>query len=163
MPNWAEGVLKIRGTRQNIRKLLVEVLEPIPDISQQIAVMMGKEPQIPKVEIDEDEYDFTMKAPSGLYIKGTRRAFIEGTIEWYFDDTHEEVLTIEQFKQAWGVDSDPFVKLSRDYDVDIKIYVFECGMQFNQEIEIHRGTIIKDVEIKFDDYDWECIFPKMGG
>ena len=46
---------------------------------------------------------------------------------------------------------------------DIKIYAFEAGMEFNQDIEIIKGKIIKDKEIKFENYQWECIEPNIGG
>ncbi len=36
-------------------------------------------------------------------------------------------------------------------------------MEFNQDVEIYKGEIIKNVEIEFDDYMWECITPNMGG
>lgn len=162
MPNWAEGTLKIRGTRAEIKKFLLEGLQPIPGIHGEIAAMYGKEVEPPKVEIKEDEYDFTMKAENGFHIIGTRRAFIEGKIDWEFNDKHTEILTLD-FKQAWVVESKPFAEISKQYNVDIKIYVFESGMQFNQDIEIHKGQVIKDNAIKFDDYEWECIFPNIGG
>lgn len=163
MPNWAEGVLKVRGTRKDIRNFLTGALEAIPSVSQQIALLRGQEFKAPEVKIQEDEWDFNMKAPHGFYISGTRRAFIEGNIQWDFSDRHEEVLSIDSFKQAWGVDADSFAELSKQYDVDIKIYAFERGMEFNQDIEIHKGEIIKNNEIKFDDYEWECLMPNLGG
>lgn len=162
MPNWAEGVLKIRGTRQDIRKFLVEGLEPL-NPSAGIARLMGKEVEQPKVKIQEDEWDFNMSSQHGFYIKGTRRAFIESDIEWFFNDSHLEVLTIGSFKQAWGVDATEYAEISKKYNLDIKIYAFEQGMQFNQDIEIHKGEIVKNNEIQFDDYEWECLFPNMGG
>ncbi|MGR5995465.1 hypothetical protein ACT7C9_25025 [Bacillus cereus] len=57
----------------------------------------------------------------------------------------------------------PLATLSKEYNVDIKIYAFEKGMEFNQDVEIHKGEIIKNVEIEFDNYMWECINPNMGG
>ena len=45
----------------------------------------------------------------------------------------------------------------------MKIYGFEKGMQFNRDVEIVDGEILKDEEINFDDYNWECICPNMGG
>ncbi len=36
-------------------------------------------------------------------------------------------------------------------------------MEFNQDVEIYKGEIIKGVEIEFDDYMWECINPNIGG
>lgn len=163
MPNWAEGILKVRGTRQDIKKFLIEGLEALPSLSGEMARMMGMEVEIPNVKIEEDEWDFNMYSPYGFYVKGTRRAFIEGHIQWYFNDSHLEVLTINSFKQAWGVDAIEFAEISKRYNIDIKIYVFECGMEFNQDIEINKGEIIKDEEIKFDDYEWECIYPNLGG
>ena len=163
MANWVEGVFKVRGTRVNIKKFLVEGLDPLPAINQQLARMRGKEIEKPKMEIKEDEWYLTINSPNGLYIKGTRRAFFESEIEWWFDDSHLEVLTIDSFKQAWAVDAPELAEISKRFDVDLKIYTFEKGMQFNQDIEIHKGEIIKDNEIKFNDYDWECLFPNLGG
>lgn len=37
------------------------------------------------------------------------------------------------------------------------------GMQFSQEIEIVNGELTKEVEIKYDDWTWECPMPNMGG
>lgn len=163
MPNWAEGVLKIRGTRQDIKTFLVNGLGPVPNISSTIAKLMGKEVKEPEVKINEYDYEFEMCSPNGFYIKGTSRAFIDSNINWWFEDSHLEVLTIDSFKQAWGVDATEFATISKKYNLDIKIYVFEKGMEFNQDIEIHKGEIIKNNEIKFDDYEWECLFPNLGG
>jgi len=163
MPNWAEGTLKIRGTRENIKKFLTEALSPIFSAGDSIRSLLGQEVEQPKSEIKEDEWKFEMKSPNGFHIAGTRRAFIESGIDWWFDDKHEEILVIDSFKQAWGVDPEPFAKLSKQYDIDFKIYVFERGMEFNQEVEIHSGEIITNKEIQFKDYEWECIFPNLGG
>ncbi len=164
MPNWSEGSLKIRGTRADIRKFLTEGLEGIPSLVKQIAAIRGQQQvEVPKLKYREDEYDLSISGDDGIYIKGTTRAFFEESIEWEFQDKHKEVLAISSFKQAWGVDAAQFAEISKKYNIDFKIYVFECGMQFNQDIEIHNGKIIKNNEITFDDYDWECVFPKLGG
>lgn len=162
MPNWAEGTLKIRGTRQDIQNFLENGFLAI-DTGAAILSFLGKEKEPNKIEIEKDEYEMKLSSPEGLYIKGTRRAFIESAIEWWFEDNHTEILTIDSFKQAWGVDAGEFAKISKEFNVDIKIYAFERGMEFNQDIEIHKGEIIKDEEIKFKDYSWECIFPNIGG
>ncbi len=44
-----------------------------------------------------------------------------------------------------------------------KIYAFEQGKEFNQNLEVVKGEIIKDEVIEFDDYVWECIDPTIGG
>ena len=45
----------------------------------------------------------------------------------------------------------------------MKIYGFEKGMHFNRNVEIVNAEIIKDEEINFDDYEWECICQNIGG
>lgn len=47
--------------------------------------------------------------------------------------------------------------------VGLKIHAFEMGMEFNQVIEIIDGKIVKDEELHFKDYQWDCICPKLGG
>ena len=47
--------------------------------------------------------------------------------------------------------------------VDMKLYAFEKGMGFNQDILIVKGEIINNLTINFEDYNWECICPTVGG
>ena len=35
--------------------------------------------------------------------------------------------------------------------------------EFNIDFEVHKGKVIKNNEIKFDDYVWECTNPEIGG
>ncbi len=67
------------------------------------------------------------------------------------------------FESAWNIDTDYLRIISNLYDIDFKIYAFEGGMQFNKDIEIIKGKIIKDEEIRFNNYIWECIDPELGG
>ena len=67
------------------------------------------------------------------------------------------------FESAWNIDTDCLRIISKLYDIDFKIYAFEGGMQFNKDIEIIKGKIIKDEEIRFNNYIWECIDPELGG
>ena len=53
--------------------------------------------------------------------------------------------------------------MSEKYNLDFKIYGFEQGREFNQDVEVVAGKIIKDELIEFDDYIWECIDPTIGG
>ncbi|MDA2567487.1 hypothetical protein PDQ34_26640 [Bacillus cereus] len=157
MPNWCEGTFKVRGTKEDVRKFLLEALTPIPN---------GFFEQTPAEKIvEEDEYEILIKSENTFHIKGTRRNFIESNIQHYFEDDEDklEICVLEDYKAAWGIDAAPLAILSKEYNVDIKIYAFEKGMEFNQDVEIHKGEIIKNVEIEFADYMWECINPNMGG
>ena len=53
--------------------------------------------------------------------------------------------------------------MQKKYGVDMRIHAFERGMEFNQIIEIIDGEVTKNEELRFDDYIWDCICPKMGG
>ena len=61
---------------------------------------------------------------SWLYFKDSRRLFIEKNIEWYFDYSEEddkEEIKVLDIKQAWDVDTNYFVKISKKYNVDFKL------------------------------------------
>lgn len=148
MPNWAEGSLKLRGRSENIASALKEML-------------------LNDTATLEDKWDgalliFNNTVPY-FYIDGTRRAFIDKKqIEVWFE---EEFCTVEldDFKQAWSAIPENYQKISSKFDVDIKIFTFEKGMEFTQEIEISKGKIIKNVCNEYDDYQWEVPFNNLGG
>ncbi|MCK1996826.1 hypothetical protein MPH47_06220 [Psychrobacillus psychrodurans] len=156
MPNWCVGVLKVRGTKEEVKKFLLEGLSPLG------GGLFGDEPV--EAEIQEDEWELNIRAKHGFHIEGSRRNFIENNIDFYFDtDSDIKVCTISGYKAAWGLDTGALVDLSTKYQVDLKIYAFERGMEYNHDFEVRKGVIEKNFEIKFDDYEWECIDPTIGG
>lgn len=150
MPNWAEGTLKLRGKAENIVSALKEML-----LENQGATL-------------EEKYDgtlLTFKTENDyFYINGTRRAFVSGKdIEIWLDDDFM-IIELEGFKQAWAALADNYTEISSKFDVDIKIFTFELGMEFTQEIEISKGEIIKDiVNEDFTNYSWDVPFSRLGG
>lgn len=101
---------------------------------------------------------------SRCWIKGTRRGFILDLDE-YIDDWNDEgkIAIGLEAEFAWGISSEELLNSCKQYGVDMRIHAFECGMCFNQIIEIIDGEITKDEEVKFDDYNWDCICPNVGG
>jgi len=161
MPNWCVGTLKVRGEKENIRRFLLEGLSPI-DTGAAIASMLGKEVEVNTIALDEDEYSLTLKTKEGFHIKGTHRNFIDSReIEWYHDS--DSPLIIPDFEAAWGIDTAELASISEFFQIDMKIYAYERGMEFNHDFEVHKGEVIKNDEIKFDDYVWECPEPHRGG
>lgn len=150
MPNWADGTLKLRGKTENIVSALKEML-----LENQGATL-------------EEEYDgtlLTFKTENNyFYINGTRRAFISAKdIEIWVDDDFM-IFELENFKQAWAASADNYTEISSKFDVDIKIFTFEMGMEFTQEIEISKGEIIKNiVNENFTNYSWDVPFSRLGG
>lgn len=164
MPNWCKGNLKIRGKRENIIEFLEEgtclvegFWEP-KRIKPEIEINDCGEIEIKNIDGE--------KVRNVLYIKETRRHFIdpiENGIFIYNEDEEEQIICLENFKAAWNIDTEELRTISEKYSIDIKTYGFERGMEFNQDIEIVKGKIIKDKTIKFKDYIWECIEPELGG
>ena len=100
-----------------------------------------------------------------LYIKGTRRHFLKPDytfISWFNQHQAEQIIIIP-LRAPWGIDTDALREISKRYNIDFKIYAFEGGMEFNQDIEIVKGKVNIDDEVRFEDYYWECIEPQLGG
>ena len=164
MPNWCKGNLKIRGKKENIIKFLTEGTSLLDGFWEPKEIK-------PEIEVNDcDEIEIKnidkVKGVDCLYIKGTRRHFIdpiENEIYIHNTDEKEAVICLENFKAAWGIDTEALRVISKRYSIDFKIYAFEREMEFNQDIEIIKGKFVKDEEIKFKDYVWECIEPNIGG
>lgn len=148
MPNWAKGTLKLRGRRENIASALKDML-----LNDSVTL--------------EEQWDGNLlvfnSELSYFYIKGTRRAFIgNNQIEvWLGDDFC--IIELDNFKQAWAAIPGNYQDISKKYDVDIKIFTFEMGMEFTQEIEIRKGEIIQNKCNEFDNYQWDVPFSNLGG
>ena len=164
MPNWCKGNLKVRGKKENIIRFIKYGTSLLDGFWEPKEIA----PEVKITDCDEIEIENIdkTKGTDCLYIKGTRRNFIDPIEDEIFIhdiDEEEQTICLKKFKAAWGIDADALRVISARYDIDFKIYAFECGMEFNQDIEIIKGKIIKDEEIKFNNYQWECIDPEKGG
>jgi hypothetical protein len=73
-------------------------------------------------------------------------------------------------KQAWAFDGgsstkdlERWAEISTKYNVDIKLFGFERGMEFAQEVIVLRGRKPITNDVQYEDWDWDCPFPRMGG
>lgn len=146
MPNWCEGQLKIKGTIRQISAFV-------------------------KAAFDERQYEINIDTPTNIditleknaWIKGSRRAFCDGYVVVDTQSETEKRVAVLDFRQAWDVESDTLLKLAKKTHVDIRLYAFEQGMEFNRNIEIINGELTKDEDITFDNYEWDCPCPLIGG
>lgn len=147
MPNWCRGTLKVRGKKKNVIEFMLKGLKPVGP---------GRLLALNKFEnIYSDET---------YWIENTYRGFVLGVDEFFSDYEDEDIVIVAlDSKFAWDIDQEGLLKTCIKYSVDMKIYGFERGMQFNRNVEIVNAEIIKDEEINFDDYEWECICPNIGG
>lgn len=151
MPNWCAGTLRVRGKKKDLQNFIMDDMVP--------SCGYGKEP----VEIKLDEYG-NIYCNRSCHIKGTNRGFVKSLdvyLEDYEDDSIHAIALDVEF--AWDISSEELLELCKKYHVDMRIYAFERGMEFNLEIEIIDGKITKDSYLAFKDYIWECICPNVGG
>lgn len=161
--------MKIRGPVDNVIKYISEAFVYIDSRGNKI-----KTTQMVNVsENFSDLYTITLKPDErelqkkvdGLYIEGTTRGFIDETkfsLE-FWRDGEELIVEIQNFKQAWKVDAEEYVWLSKKNEVDLKIFAFEKGSEFTQIIEIIKGKITIDFKQKYLNYNWEVPFNGLGG
>lgn len=151
MPNWCVGTLRVRGKSKDLQNFLLKGLKPRDYCKDEHS----------KIELSEYGY---VTCDEICWIEGTRRGFVDDFYVYIEDSEEDSIQTIAlDVKFAWGISADELLEICKKYNIDMKIHGFEQGMQFNQIIEIIDGKILKDEELKFEDYIWECICPNMGG
>lgn len=165
MPNWSIGIMKVRGgASKNLVRFFEEGVDHSEDKSFTFTYFKkGRESAI---------LDWVgIKDCGWLALKGVSRNTIEssnGYDEIFFTGSrNDENIRIGyfQFKTAWGIETVQLVEVSKKYGIDIRIHAFEQGIEFEQFIEVHAGTLVKNEVISFEDRDWawESVNPNWGG
>lgn len=168
MPNWCEGVLKVRGPIENVNKFLLEGVDyndyQYTSHMNEDGTINLEETAIPREAVTKeiDGQNVYITCTEGLYIKDTRRMFISS------DDidccrTSPTDLIFIDVEQAWYIEANDLVKISKKYGVDLRIFATESGMRFCQEIEVLDGEITIDREVPYGDFVWEAPDPRIGG
>lgn len=150
MANWlCVGILKVRGKKEDIMNFIFNGLK---------VVSSGEESR--KIKADDDGWIYFC---GNAYIKGVYGSCVK-YIDFCLDELEENngiILLNAEFE--WNIDANEMAEISEQYNVDFKIFGFAKEQEFNQDIEIIKGEIIKNSMIYFDDYRWECINPELGG
>lgn len=98
MPNWCEGALKVRGTKENIKRFVLEGLHPVD--------LFGDA----KSELTVNEFG-DINSNETCWIEETRRGFVEGVevyLSEYEDD--ERLTAVFDSKFAWGINADELLR-----------------------------------------------------
>ncbi len=156
MPNWCVGTLKVRGKISDLKRFVLDGLQPISLLGEDLDPLYLSE---------EDEQSFSLETGGNiLWMRETCRHFCEPDyIEVYADDGETPTIMFLPMKAAWGIDASSLLNLCQKFNVDMRVQGFEGGMEFSQFIEIIDGKITHDDEIKYDDWAWECPCPLLGG
>ena len=80
-----------------------------------------------------------------------------------FCEEGKKSILVVNMKAAWNIEEQPYIEMSKKYNLDFRVYGYEMGMEFNKEIEIVEGEIATYRLIQFKDYKWECPDPELGG
>lgn len=148
MPNWIVGTMKVRGTKDSLDQFFTKAL---------LATVFE--------DSDSKEYRITEKA----YVEDSRRAFVSEAYEAEVDKDFPGKQTIAiPIQQAWSFTPDSnallrWVNLAKKYNVDIRLQGFERGIEFYQDLAIENGEITIDEVTEYDDWNWECPMPLLGG
>lgn len=158
MPNWCEGTLRLKGKFANLKRFLTEGLQAVDFIGNQV-----DDGYI--IAADEERFLWITDIKRNLHIKESRRHFVIGNddIELYTENINYNVTLTLPIKAAWRLDSEIFKKISKDYNLDIRIHGYEHGAEFEQKIEVLKGEITCDEVITHKNYLWDCDNPMIGG
>lgn len=135
MANWCEGTLKIRGERKDIVDFLRNGLE-MEDTDDKPEVIDNED----GIELITDYKD--------CYVKNTNRGFIR--YELYYAEKFN--LIVANYYQAWSVNIEELASISECYNLDFKILAKEPDCALIQDIEIHKGVIVRDFSKSYVDY-----------
>ena len=172
VPNWCEGSLRIRGNSEDILKFLRNTL----------VVYHGKidhemnPPEYVEKLIDrslwceEEEEMFEGITYHYIFIKDKENPHIEGTHRGFVMDEEisfrksEKSCVALHYEQAWTFNSEEWVKFSKEYGLDFRLYGVDQGACFVQEIEVIHGRLTVCKNDKYgESFDWDCLTPWLGG
>lgn len=149
MPNWCEGVMKLRGAKEDILKFLEEGLEGSYKDS--------------KIEIDE--FGEEINIIHIHWIKNTNRGFLdEQTV--YIPEKEDPVVLTLHIRQAWDFSTDQFLGIAKTFNLDIRLFGWERGALFSREILIMNGKRVKECKYFYETpekWEWEVPFSELGG
>lgn len=177
MPNWAEGNIRLRGKRDNIiefiRKELVGIFEEInvegPDTCSRrseerpVKVEERYSGDVLHITRDKDTLNY-------FYFRGSQRQFIfEDEPEFDVDFSEgnkrnvDNVVVLENFNGAWNIDEAYFKQKALEYKIDIRIFVYEAGMQWSEVVTYFRNGDTDQTTRSYSDWFWDSPMPHLGG
>lgn len=165
MPNWAEGTIKFRGSKDNVVKFLSEGIHAVSFLGSDVdGVEISIDGIFDGIIVTQEEDGYFI-----FHIDNTTRAFIEkeDLASGYlseFDETDEYIIELP-FKQAWDIKSNEYQNIADKYDLDIHIFAYESGLGFTREVEIVHHELNKDItnDYEYQDYQWNVPFTSIGG
>lgn len=150
MPNWCEGWVKFRGSKENLMKFIKSEFN-------------GAEPE-------RCFSDVAPNIPERLvFLNSLKRSYVcsddieEANDSIMFDESDIGIFIVK-IRHAWRAFGQGYEELAQKYSLDIKGKCYEKGMEFMEEFEINnKGEIVHYKESAPCDYFWGCECPTLGG
>ena len=123
----------------------------------------GNPPEGPLLEVEEvPKYaDVTLRRMA--HLKNTSRGFVKDSASFLLEKKAGKQIIFLAAQFAWDIKTEELQWLSQEYCIDLKITAFEQGAQFERDIEIVQGFIVLDSTKQYQDYEWMCPCPTVGG
>ena len=147
MPNWVMGYCEVTGTKENIKRLLLNQLELVDFAGEKVGdiIVEGNVFRTPILGTNYRIY----------HIKDTYRCFIEPfTVDFnnLEEDENGNITLNLYIKGAWIIKSEPLAEISKKYHISFMIEAEEESGEFEQVIYVKNGEIIEDEEITIHTY-----------
>ena len=170
MPNWCAGNIRFRGSIDDIVRFFKEGIIAYKYDRDLYTIKCDAEVKVVKDEAYDcvEEIVITTEDKAWFHIDETHRNFIgdDPTIDIcdvYKNNDGSYVVVLDDFRAAWSIEAEPYVEISKKYNIDIHIFGWERGMQFDQEIEIVKGVLVKNDVHEGKDWIWVTAMPYFGG
>lgn len=147
------GTLKVRGTKEQLKDFILNGLGWVSANG------------VDARDVQLDRYGCIEYGYGYLSIKETRKCFVENYSDVCLEDFKEGEtgVILLDMETTYYISGKQLQEISKQYGIDLKICAFDKGMECGQDIEIVGGEIVKDDEITFADFLWECPCPLLGG
>ena len=152
MPDWCEGWVKFRGTKENLTKFIQSEFN-------------GANPVF-----NEEYNELTPNIPAKyIFLPSLRRAYVDNDA---VEDANDCVclndvgvgVFIVKINHAWSVTRQGYPEFANKYGLDIRGKCYEQGMEFAEEFEYKSNGVQTFYKVhEFEDYTWECECPTLGG
>ena len=134
MANWQRGVLYLRGSKENLRKFFLNLIDP---------------DDLEAANITEDSIYLKTTCHVGFHIANTRGNYIDGyEVNINFSDVIPDENSYYMFRLDFSscgtLDVEGMCSLSQLYCIDFAIDIYDAWTGINQDICIINGNIIRN-------------------
>lgn len=134
MANWQRGVLYLRGSKENLRKFFLNLIDP---------------DDIEAANVNESSIYLKTTSHIGFHMANTRGNYIDGyEVNINFSDVIPDENSYYMFRLDFSscgtLDVEGMCSLSQLYCIDFAIDIYDAWTGINQDICIINGNIIRN-------------------